>query len=128
MLNKIGRSLCIHIGLLLLIFQIADVRAGDLAISRMDIATLAGDKLQIQLEMNGAAVAPKVFHTDNPARIALDFSGVKNALDKKMYSINQGAVSSVYVAEAADRVRVVVNLLESTPFETKVVDNKVLLT
>ena len=130
MLNKIGRSLCVHmgLGLFLLIFQIATVRADDLAISRMDIATLAGDKLQIQLEMNGAAIAPKVFHTDNPARIALDFSGVKNALDKKMYSINQGAVSSVYVAEAADRVRVVVNLLESTPFETKVVDNKVLLT
>ncbi len=130
MWNKIGRSLCIHmgLGLFLLIVQIASVRADDLAISGMDIATLAGDKLQIQLEMNGAAIAPKVFHTDNPARIALDFSGVKNALDKKMYSINQGAVSSVYVAEAADRVRVVVNLLESTPFETKVVGNKVLLT
>jgi type IV pilus assembly protein PilQ len=32
------------------------------------------------------------------------------------------------VAEAADRVRAVVNLIESTPFETKVVGNKVLLT
>jgi len=32
------------------------------------------------------------------------------------------------VAEAADRVRVVVNLIEPTPFETKVVGNKVLLT
>ena len=127
-LNKIGRSLCIYMGLCLFIFQTASVRAGDLAISGIDIASLAGDRLQIQLEMNGAAIAPKVFHTDNPARIALDFSGVKNALDKKMYPINQGAVSSVYVAEAADRVRVVVNLFESTPFETKVVGNKVLLT
>jgi type IV pilus assembly protein PilQ len=78
--------------------------------------------------MNGAAVTPKVFHTDNPARIALDFSGVKNALDKKMFPVNQSAASSVYVAEAANRVRVVVNLIESTPFDTKVVGNKVLLT
>jgi type IV pilus assembly protein PilQ len=129
-LNKMRRSLyvCMGLGLFLFIFQTATVNAGDLAISGIDIASLAGDKLQIQLEMNGAAFAPKVFHTDNPARIALDFVGVKNALDKKMYPINQGAVSSVYVAEAADRVRVVVNLLESTPFETKVVGNKVLLT
>jgi type IV pilus assembly protein PilQ len=130
MLNKMGRSLfiCKILGLFLFIFQIASVRAGDLAISGLDFAALAGDKLQIQLEMNGAAIAPKIFQTDNPARIAMDFSGVKNALDKKMFPINQGAASSIYVAEAPDRVRVVVNLLESTPFETKVVGNKVLLT
>jgi type IV pilus assembly protein PilQ len=130
MLNKMGRSLfiCKILGLFLFLFQIASVRAGDLAISGLDIAALAGDKLQIQLEMNGAAVAPKIFQTDNPARIAMDFSGVKNALDKKMFPVNQGAASSIYVAEAPDRVRVVVNLLESTPFETKVVGNKVLLT
>ena len=130
MLNKMGRSLfiCKILGLFLFIFQIASVRASDLAISGLDVAALAGDKLQIQLEMNGAAVTPKIFQTDNPARIALDFFGVKNALDKKMFPVNQGAASSIYVAEAADRVRVVVNLIESTPFETKVVGNKVLLT
>ena len=102
MFNKMGRSLCIYLllGLILFIFQITSVRASDLAISGIEIVALAGDKLQIQLEMNGAAVQPKVFHTDNPARIALDFSGVKNGLDKKMFPVNQGAASSIYVAEA----------------------------
>lgn len=130
MLNKMGRFLCVHIslGLFLFIFQITSVKAADLALSGIEFAALAGDKLQIQLEMNSAAVEPKVFNTVNPARIALDFPGVKNGLNKKIYPINQGAASSIYVAEAADRVRVVVNLLESTPFETKVVGNKVLLT
>jgi type IV pilus assembly protein PilQ len=130
MMNGVGRSLCLYMvfGLFLFIFQIASVKASELAISGIDVAVLAGGKLQIQLEMNGAAVTPKVFHTDNPARIALDFSGVKNALDKKMFPVNQGAVSSIYVAEAADKVRVVVNLIESTPFETTVAGNKVLLT
>ncbi|MDP2903861.1 MAG: type IV pilus secretin PilQ [Methylovulum sp.] len=127
---KIGRTHCGYIGLclFLFIFHCASVSADNLAISGLDVATLAGGKLQIQLEMSGAAVAPKVFHTDNPARIALDFIGVKNALAKKMYPINQGVTTSVYIAEATDRVRVVVNLLESSPFETKVVGNKVLLT
>lgn len=130
MLNKMGRSLCVYmgLGLFLFIFQITSVTASDLALSGIEFAALAGDKLQIQLEMNSAAVEPKVFNTDNPARIALDFPGVKNALNKKIFPINQGVASSIYVAEAADRVRVVVNLLESTPFETRVVGNKVLLT
>ena len=130
MLNKMRQSLCTYmiLGLFLSIFQTASVRAGELAITGLDIAALTGDRLQIQLEMDGAAIEPKVFHTDNPARIALDFSGVKNGLDKKMFPINRGAASTIYVAEAADRVRVVVNLIESTPFETKVVGNKVLLT
>jgi type IV pilus assembly protein PilQ len=130
MLNKMGRfrCLCRVLGLFLFIVQITVVNASDLAISGLNISTLAGDSLQIQLEMNGAAIEPKVFHTDNPARIALDFSEVKNALDKKTYAINQGPVTSLYIAEAANRVRIVVNLLEPTPFTTKVIGNKVLLT
>ncbi|WP_262966650.1 type IV pilus secretin family protein [Methylobacter psychrophilus] len=130
MLNKIERPLGIGIGLGLFLFmvQIMPVRAGDLALTGVNFALLAGNKLQIQLEMNGAAVKPEVFQTDNPARIALDFSGIKNALNKKMIPVNQGVANSIYIAEAADRLRVVVNLNESIPFETKIVGNKVLLT
>ena len=114
--------------LILFTAQMASVKADNLAITRMDVATLAGDKLQIQLEMNGPAVTPKVFKTDNPARIALDFPSVKNGLPQKTYPINQGVVNSLYVAEAADRVRVVINLTESVAFDSKVEGQKVLLT
>lgn len=117
----------VSLSVLLFIFQVASVRAEGLAITGIDVASAGGDKLQVQLELNGSAISPKVFQTDNPARIALDFPGVANGLDKKMYPINQGAVSSIYVAEAADRVRVVVNLIESTTFDTKIEGNKVLL-
>ena len=123
-----SRTTRMSLSLLFLLFQITFVNATGLTITGLDVASLAGDKLQIQLEMSGgAAVAPKVFQTDNPARIALDFPGVANGLDKKMYPINQGAISSIYIAEAADRVRVVINLIESAPFDTKVEGNKVLL-
>jgi type IV pilus assembly protein PilQ len=128
--DKAWRLLWTHIGLglFLFIFQAASVRAGELALSGIDFATQPDDKLQIEMTMTGPAITPQVFKTDNPARIALDFSGVKSALPKKMYPVNQGAASSVYVVEAAGRVRVVVNLMESIPFETKLVGNKVLLT
>jgi len=112
-------SLPIVLSLLLLIFHCTNLKANDLALSKLDVTSMAGDKLQIQLEMTAEAVAPKVFHTDNPARIALDFVGVKNALTKKVFPINQGLTTSVYIAEAADKVRVVVNLLESMPFKQK---------
>jgi type IV pilus assembly protein PilQ len=127
--DKTWRLLLAHIGLglFLFIFQSAPVRADELALSGIDFATQPGDKLQIEMVMTGPAVTPQVFKTENPARIALDFQGVKNSLTKKMFPINQGAASSVYVVEAAGRVRVVVNLMESIPFETKVIGNKVLL-
>jgi type IV pilus assembly protein PilQ len=137
MINKQGMSMWntltririayVSLSVLMFIFQIASVKAAGLAISGIDVASSGGDKLQVQLELTGPAIAPKVFQTDNPARIALDFPGVANGLDKKMYPINQGAVSSIYVAEAADRVRVVVNLVEPTTFDTKIEGNKVLL-
>ncbi|SJM93953.1 Fimbrial assembly protein PilQ [Crenothrix polyspora] len=129
MVNMTWRFLRVHCWIaFLLLFQMASVAANELAISNIDVATVAGDKLQIQLELNGPAVTPKVFHTDNPARIAIDLVGVKSALAKKMYPINQGSVTSVYVAEAADRIRIVVNMMEATPFETTVEGNKILLT
>lgn len=128
--NNMGHYLWSRIGLGLVVWLLHSslVNASDLALSGIDFANQAGDKLQVQLEMTGPAAAPKIFKTDNPARIALDFQGTKSALPKKMYSVNQGAVSSIYVVEAAGRVRVVVNLLETTPFETQVEGNKVLLT
>ncbi|HEY8220086.1 MAG TPA: type IV pilus secretin PilQ [Methylobacter sp.] len=127
--DKASRLLWAHIGLglFLFIFQTVSVRADELALSGIDFATQPGDKLQIEMVMTGPAITPQIFKTDNPARIALDFPGVKSALPKKMYPINQGAASSVYVVEAAGRVRVVVNLIEAIPFETKVVGNKVQL-
>jgi len=118
----------ISLGFFLLLCQLASVSAAELALSALDFATQPGDKLQIEMEMTGAAIAPKIFKTDNPARIALDFPGVKSALPKKMYPINQGTASSIYVVEAAGRLRVVVNLLETTPYDAQVVGNKVLLT
>ncbi len=127
---KIEWPLVARMGLVLLlcIFHIAPVKASDLTLSGIDVATLAGDKLQIQLAMSAAAVEPKIFHTDNPARIALDFPGVKNGLGKKIFQVNQNVATNIYIAEAADRLRVVINLTEATAFETKVAGDKVFLT
>lgn len=110
--------------MLFLVLQVFSVSADEATINNLEFSSLAGNQLQIQLEMSGPVVEPKVFQTDNPARIALDFDGVKSNLAKKSFPINQGAANTVYVVEASGRTRVVINLTEKVPYETKVDGNK----
>ena len=112
-------------GIIFVLIQVSSVSASNSAITKLDFSSLSGDKVQIQLGMNGPAVTPKVFQTDNPSRIALDFSGVKSDLDQKKFTINQGAVNSVYVIEVAGRTRVIINLSETVPYTTKVENNNI---
>lgn len=120
-------SALLILGFWLLIAPITQVWAGQTAITKINFSSLAGDKVQIELELDGPAVSPKVFQTDNPARIALDFVDVSSALSKKMFTVNQGAANTVYVVEASGRTRVVINLSETVPYETSVSGNKFLV-
>lgn len=104
------------------------VQADTQSLQAVNVVTLSGDKLQIQLQMDSDAVLPQVFQTDNPARIALDFTNLHNGLNKKSIPINAGGATNVMVMEADDKTRVIVNLLHATPFETTVKGNQVLLT
>ncbi|MCF6202081.1 MAG: type IV pilus secretin PilQ [Methylococcaceae bacterium] len=97
----------------------------DKAITDVSFSSLSGDKVQIELALNGAVDAPKVFQTNNPARISLDFADIHSNLDKKMFKVNQGAVKAVHVVEAVGRTRVVINLAETASYDLDVVDNKV---
>ncbi|MDD5216397.1 MAG: type IV pilus secretin PilQ [Methylococcales bacterium] len=102
--------------------------AEPLTLSAINFTSQSSERLEIQIDLSNTAIAPKVFKTDNPARIVLDFVGVKNGLTRKIYYINQGAVLNAYVVEADGRVRVVLNLLEVMPYEIKTDKNKVFLT
>ncbi len=115
----------ITLGFWLLMMPFSLLWANNSAITEISFSSLAGDKVQIQLKLDGPAGEPKVFQTDNPARIALDFDGVSSALAKKMFAINQGAANTVYVVEASGRTRVIVNLSEIVPYETKIDGNNV---
>ncbi len=113
---------------LFLVLQAAIGQAGAVTLKSLDFAALPGNKLQIHFEMDGEATAPKVFQTDNPARLALDFQGVKSGLKTKKHNINVGVASSLYAVEASGRLRVVVNLLETVPYDVKIDGNKVFVT
>lgn len=102
--------------------------AADSTLKSVEFASLPGDQLQFQLEFDGEAIEPKIFQTDNPARIAMDFTGVSNGLQKKMIPVNEGIASGIHAVEASGRTRVVINLLEMVPFDTRTEGNKVFVT
>ncbi len=122
-----GRLSAIGI-LLVLIMHGALAIAAQSSLKSVDFASLPGDKLQFQLSFDGPAVEPKIFSTDNPARIAMDFVSVKNGLNKKTIQVNVGVASGIHVVEASGRTRVVINLINMVPFETKVEGNNVFVT
>jgi len=119
------------IGLWLLLMSIGSVGASESvekAITALAFSSLSGNQIQIELELSHVTSKPKIFQTDNPARIALDFVGVKSHLAKKVFQINQGAAGTVYVVEASGRTRVVINLTETVPYQTKLQGNQFSIT
>ena len=65
------------------------------------------------------AALPTGFSIQSPARIALDFPGVSNAVGRSTIDVNQGNLKSVSVVQAGDRTRVVLNLKQATTYTAK---------
>ncbi|WP_291130737.1 type IV pilus secretin PilQ [Hydrogenophaga sp.] len=66
------------------------------------------------------AAVPTGFTIQAPARIALDFPGVANAIGRNAVDINEGNLRSANVVQAGDRTRVVINLKQSAAYEAKI--------
>ena len=65
------------------------------------------------------AALPSGFSIQSPARIALDFPGVSNAIGRSTIDINQGNLKSVNVVQAGERTRVVLNLKQTTSYKAQ---------
>lgn len=70
---------------------------------------------------------PDGFAVQSPARIALDFPGVRNGMGHTNVGINQGNVKGVNVVQANDRTRVVLNLKRATPYKSVIDGNSLLV-
>ena len=101
--------------------------AEGVVLNSVDFNALSGDNLQLSFDLTGKVSKPKVFHTDNPARIVLDFVGVKSALKKKKNMIDAAGINSFIAIESGDRLRVVINLVKLVSYKVKQVDNKVVV-
>lgn len=84
---------------------------------------LSGDNVQINIVADEALSEPGSFSTDTPARIALDFFGMKSQLDSAQTLVEAGKVKSVVAVETSDRTRVIINLYESARYSLQESEN-----
>ncbi len=85
-----------------------------------------GNDVMVKLDLKEPlANVPPGFSVANPAKIALDLSGVTNATGKTTQVVNQGDLRSINIVQAGERTRLVLNLDRGMNFKTQL-DGKAL--
>jgi type IV pilus assembly protein PilQ len=110
--------------ILLLSFADASARA----LVGLDYSVMTGNTVQVVFTFDDAAVAPRTFTIDEPARIALDFGETENKLEQRNMQVGIGAMQSIISAASKNRTRVVLNLSQKTNYTTNVSGNQVIIT
>jgi type IV pilus assembly protein PilQ len=94
----------------------------------IQIQSLPGERIELQLILSGTAPEPLAFTIDDPARIALDLPETALALSSRRRDVNLGPLDTVLTAEANGRTRVVLNLDSMVPYETRRSGNTIYIT
>ncbi|MCH9673844.1 MAG: type IV pilus secretin PilQ, partial [Gammaproteobacteria bacterium] len=82
-------------------------------------STLPGDRVQLRINLSQPVKEPLSFAIDNPARVAMDFPGVRLNTPKRTQNIGVGIARSVTAVEAGGRTRVVLNLVKMVPYQLR---------
>jgi len=125
----LGRSLRSMVLICTGILFFSEAAIADVSLDDISYSALPGDKVQLNLQFSEALQEEPVnFTIDNPARLAIDLPNVSLNLADKSQTIGIGMAHSVAAVEAADRTRVVVNLVSSTSYDIQLQGNSVLVT
>jgi type IV pilus assembly protein PilQ len=107
------------------------VRAQDAALrlEAIDVQPLPGAQVQLRLRVSGgSAPEPISFTIDDPARISLDLPNTAIALQSRRQDVNIGPLTTILAAEANGRTRVVLNMSNLVPYQTRVEGDSVYVT
>ena len=102
--------------------------AGARALVGLDYSVMTGNTVQVVFTFDEAAVEPRTFTIDEPARIALDFGETENRLQQRNLLVGIGAMQSIISASSQKRTRVVLNLSQKTNYTTRISGNQIILT
>ncbi|NNC65672.1 MAG: type IV pilus secretin PilQ [Gammaproteobacteria bacterium] len=94
----------------------------------IDVQSLPGQVLEIRLRLSDTPPEPMSFTIDNPARIALDLTDTTIGMDTRRQDVNQGPLATVLTAEASGRTRVVFNMNNMVPYDTRIVGDSIYVT
>jgi type IV pilus assembly protein PilQ len=96
-------------------------------LQKIDVQTLSGNQLQLTLHLSGPAPEPLSFTIDKPARISLDLPNTTLALPSRRIDVGSVGVDTVLAAEANGRTRIVLNLDQQMPYQTRVSGNDIVV-
>jgi type IV pilus assembly protein PilQ len=90
--------------------------------------SIQGGTEVIRIDLTQALTAvPTGFTIQTPARIALDFPGVSNAMGRTAVELNLGNLRSANVVQAGERTRVVLNLKSPTAYKAEIQGKSLLI-
>jgi type IV pilus assembly protein PilQ len=104
-----------------------DAAATPNTLQAIDVQTLSGNQLQLTLHLSGPAPEPLSFTIDKPARISLDLPNTALALPSRRIDVGSAGVDTVLAAEANGRTRIVLNLDQQMPYQTRVSGNDIVV-
>src|SRR5688572_9451016 len=129
--ENMGKWLCQALSLSLLLaagLTLEPVPAQNaLRLEAIDVQPLPGQQVELRLRLSGPAPEPMTFTLDNPARISLDLPNTALGLESRRQDANVGPLTTVLAAEANGRTRIVLNLSEVVPYQTRVEGNNVVV-
>jgi type IV pilus assembly protein PilQ len=108
-------------------FSQAALAAGASTLKDIGYTTLPGGSVQLRLNFAGAVPQPRIFTTNNPARIAIDFANTDTTAQRHT-DIGQGATSGVSAVSAGGRTRVIVELMRTVPYQSAIEGDSLVLT
>ena len=101
---------------------------GGLALTNLSYFRTSGDRVQIDMAIQGDVPDPVVFRTVEPPRIALDFFGLQNRSGKQLHEVGIAAVNSVVLAEDEERMRMILNLVSPADYRLDRTNSGLILT
>jgi type IV pilus assembly protein PilQ len=126
--RRLGRAaLAALAGLAAFAAQAALAQVGP-RLETVELQSQPGEQLEVRLVLDGPAPQPMAFTIDNPARLAVDLPGTTIALESRRIDVKAGGVDTIVAAEASGRTRLVFNMDQLQPYQTRVEGNTVYVT
>jgi type IV pilus assembly protein PilQ len=110
-----------------LLSLVTDALSSGVSLKSIDFGTASNGNLRVEMAFDGPVPQPRLFQTDNPARIAIDFPGVRNGLVQRNIPVNLRGAESIQVIESGGRTRAVLNLVGMAPYTGSIQGNRFIL-
>ncbi len=98
----------------------SDVAGGVNRLQSIDVLPLSGKRVQLTMHLTSPAPKPLSFALEKPARISFDLPNTTLSLPSRRIDVNAGGVDNIIAAEAGGRARVVLDLTEPMPYQTRI--------